>query len=320
LSGSSSVAREDVLRLERTLRTERDCREGLERALQHTLEQNSQIREECMVLSKELQNLEAADEEERLMDELTASRIRCQDLSRDVAHARRHALMHTQAIQGALEETRRMIIDHEDQTRLHLDQTQQRPNDSSLGVLMQALHEARKRKDSGIATKLHLERERNALEDEVRRAEDATAAENDREIHTRLAQTEEELKAARQELDFTSRKANTLSDDLRAAESSVLQVETSEQQQEILLKSKLEELWRVIRMYKPPAGELTPNNTFTSPSRHLGVPAAEHYGISPTRRGHSPFRGSGCPSMPSNQSPSRFFPPLRSNSGIVEGR
>lgn len=299
-ASETATVRAELSRLERGLVSERECTGGLEKALRHTVEQHEAALEEASALERGLGSLAAEAEAGDLEDQLAASRLKCQYLSQDLANARRHSLMQTQSIQGALEETKRMITDHLDQTRSHIDKTQRSPNDSSLAVLMSALSEARTRADSGLAATRGLERERGALEQDVRQTEAAVAEEKERAGRDRAASVEEELHAARQALDASSRRVGAAVEDERRADAAVAEVERNASDQEAIVRSKLEELWRMLRMYQPGGAPLpTGLRSFEPPLRtgtglslsssHLGR-SSSHLGRSSSGLGRS---GSG---------------------------
>jgi len=266
LVSEANTARTELSRLERGLQAEQECTDGLEKALRHTLEQHGLATEEANALERELESLDAQAAESDLADSLAASKLQCQYLSQDLANARRHALMQTQSIQGALEETKRMLSDHLDQTRHHMDQTQHSPNDSSLAVLMSAISEAKSRADSSAAARQSLERERDALQEDVRQTEAAVAAEKEKAGRERATRIEEELNAARRALEASTRRVGLATDDARRAEASVLDAQREAKEREALLRSKLEELWRMLRAYHP-GGAASGLSNFSPPPR-----------------------------------------------------
>lgn len=263
----ASTARAELARLERGLTSERECTGGLEKALRHTVEQHEAALEEAAALEREVGAMAARAEEGDLADELAASRLQAQHLAQDLANARRHALMQTQSIQGALEETRRMITDHMDQTRHQAEKTLRSPNDSGLAVLMSSLSEARTRADSSVASMRTLARERDALEEDVRQTEEAVKAEREKAGRDRAARIEEELNAARHALDAGSRRVGVAAEEARRAEDVAAETERNAHDQEALFRSKLEELWRMLRLYSQQSQSPVGSRSFQPPLR-----------------------------------------------------
>mmetsp|Transcript_164757 Transcript_164757/g.528600 ORF Transcript_164757/g.528600 Transcript_164757/m.528600 type:complete len:440 (-) Transcript_164757:80-1399(-) len=246
-----AAARAQVERLEKGLALEKECAAGLNTALQHTLEKNGLFAKECEALRREAEVLESRKSEEGLQDALLAAKLRCQQLTQEVNGTKREALMQTQTLQGALEETRRMFADHEEQKKEQLEETQRCPSASPLAVLIASLADAKKHTAEAEVARRRLEVECGALEREVQQAEASVREERDRAGQERATEVEAELAAVRRGLEATSREAGAAQEEARRAESLVAEAERGGEEKEAMLRGKLEELWRALQQVRP---------------------------------------------------------------------
>merc|ERR1712218_437298 len=164
-------AQNDVMRLEAALAMQREYSRGLELSLNHTAERHEVALRQCAALSREVEAKQARDTEGDLKQRLDACKSRCQELTQELTCTKRDGLLQTQTLQGAIEETRRMLDDHLDQTAKHLEATQCCPESSPLADLVVMLGDARSRVAQVMEKKAQLQVEQDRLELEVKRDE-----------------------------------------------------------------------------------------------------------------------------------------------------
>lgn len=250
VADEAAALRVEMSRLETGLATEKECSEGLNTALRHTIERHGILAEECNAMSSEVEALEAQVVENELADALAASKQQCQNLLKDLANVKSNTLMRRNSFQGALDETRRMLTDHLDQTQRHVEETQQ--GVSSIAILVAAFAEAKAAAAHSAAQTQRLEAEQDALEIDVRHAEEARSAEKERVGRQHVAAIEDELAAARQLLEVANQHAAEAGDAAQRVEASVGEAERNAQGQHAILHSKLEELWHMLRKQQQP--------------------------------------------------------------------
>merc|ERR1719210_3102865 len=112
--------------------------------------------------------MQAKDTEASLRQALERSKQQVLELTQVLANTKRENLMQTQTLQGAIEETRRMLNDHLDQTARHIEETQRCPEASPLADLVAMLAEARERVVPLVERRKTLESEKSRLEQEVK--------------------------------------------------------------------------------------------------------------------------------------------------------
>jgi len=161
----------------------------------------------------------------------------------ELAELKNEALMSTNGIEGALEETRRMIQDH-------LNETQRVPVDEALSVLHDSLREARDVAASSADAAKKAEQKRAVLADEVARAAEASRAlevERGASARAKIAILTDDLAAARNVLQEAERREADALEMQRTVESAAAASQRSLWQVEMGFRAKLEELWRPLR-------------------------------------------------------------------------
>merc|ERR1712032_429601 len=120
---------------------EKECSEGLRTALKHTIDSRQAATAEFSALEVAADAMKVKAEDDELLTALNSSRKQCQSLQHDAANLKNEQMMRRNSIQGALEETQRILTDHRDQTQTHIEETQR--GDSNLAVLTAAFAAAR---------------------------------------------------------------------------------------------------------------------------------------------------------------------------------
>lgn len=254
IASEVSSAQNEVLRLEAALAMEAECSKGVEVALQRTLEHQKVASKHCEILKREVEARKTKDTEGDLRKALERCKCKCQQLTQEVASTKREGLMQTQTIQGAIEETRRMLADHLDQTARHVEETQRCPEASPLADLVAMLFEARGRAAQIVEKKMQRETEKGRMELEVRQDEEALSIEKERAAQHRLHMVERDLSKRRQDLESSSHFAGSAQEAMRRVEDSVAEAERSVGLREAQLRGKLEELWRALRQAQASRG------------------------------------------------------------------
>ncbi|CAE8622286.1 unnamed protein product [Polarella glacialis] len=217
----------ELARLETGLAMEKEGSEGLRSSLASTEEKRREVASKFAALEKQLEALGARCEAAKLGEALATSKQQHQRLQQDVAGLKHRTMLETQSVQGALDETRRMMSDHLSETQRHLDETTSKV-DSPYVALLVSLSEAKETAALRQATRRRLQQEADALEAEVRLGE---------------AALREELSAARQELQDAGRRGRDQEQALRSSEAAAAEAERGAVLQERLLREKLQELW-----------------------------------------------------------------------------
>jgi hypothetical protein len=241
------TARSDVLRLEQALKTERESSEDLTKTLGQNSSSHDLTQDLCDALQDELDALKSMSEARGIDDELQETQRSVQQIQHQVAHYKSETAFKRQSLQGALDETRRMLQDH-------LDSIKTAPPDPGLEVLMQALGEAKSRAAEHRSAVARLEIECDSLHAELKESEAVSSLEaarhasNDQQRqHTDLTL---ELRGAEQALRAASTRADDKAVEAVRAEAKVIDAEKLLQKKEALLRSKLVELWSWIRHIK----------------------------------------------------------------------
>jgi len=234
-----------VKRLEAALGVERESSAGLNEALSHTTKRRGAAAEEQRELELELAALEAHVEKSELTEAYAEAKSRCQNLAREVAKAQHDTAFQNQSLQGALDETRRMMNDH-------LDQTQSGVQDASFTYLVTALAEAKNQADDKTKAARAAQQQCDAAKAELQQEEsmsatmleDTTVTEDRR----RAAGLAQELEAARHAHDTGRLRADEEVARAVRAEAQVLEVERAAKEKEAVLRKRLSELWDNVRL------------------------------------------------------------------------
>jgi len=238
------------------LAKERECSEGLNVALRHTQEKREQLSRECDALEAELcssrqlveveqrRAVELADVEQ-LVGKLNDAQRQRQRLTQELVEVRSEATFQLSGLQGAIDETRRMMDDHLDHTRRSPEAAD---SDPMLQVLRTQIHEERARSQESIAAARKLTMHREALEERQRQAvEDEKLDAESSLAQQRSEKTANDIFVARQVLEKAQRKAAEAREQALMAEAEVPDVRISSADREAALRLKLEELWAFLR-------------------------------------------------------------------------
>lgn len=229
--------------LQRELTTEKECSEGLSAALRHTADRHNQASVHYKALERELKYLEAAEEEEKLEDAVAATKCEAQLLGQDVAAAKRETFLQTNGIQGALDETRRMLQDHQDQA-----QSQRSVDQASLKALQDSFAELQAATNRNWDVVKMLEKNTNVLKTQMIEADrEVTTAKEDAAERLQAARLTEEVAVARQALEAVSAEVSTLHTLASTAEAELKSAKRMYDEKEGVLRGKLEDLWSMLR-------------------------------------------------------------------------
>mmetsp|Transcript_17649 Transcript_17649/g.49988 ORF Transcript_17649/g.49988 Transcript_17649/m.49988 type:complete len:436 (+) Transcript_17649:65-1372(+) len=238
-----AAMRSELARLEAVLATAGGRTGEQDAALKRSVAQREQLVEECGALRDQCRSIEAQAEEVKYGEELAIAKQQCRQLAQDVASAKQNSMLQTQTIQGAIEETQRMMTDHLDQTQRHADEAQRCPAGSSIAAFVGALDDTRAHTASLAAAKRRLEQERDSIDDEVSRLRAALAADRESARQRHASEAEDELAVAQQALVTTNCEIHDASEKTRKAEAAAQEAEHMGREHEKLLRSKLNELW-----------------------------------------------------------------------------
>eukprot|EP00747_Dinoflagellata_sp_TGD_P165175 gnl/TRDRNA2_/TRDRNA2_186118_c0_seq1.p1 gnl/TRDRNA2_/TRDRNA2_186118_c0~~gnl/TRDRNA2_/TRDRNA2_186118_c0_seq1.p1 ORF type:complete len:496 (+),score=124.37 gnl/TRDRNA2_/TRDRNA2_186118_c0_seq1:98-1585(+) len=252
-SREARSAREQVSALQSELATERECSEGLKTALGHTEERHQQAVQEIATLERQLSSLEAslrqrdladaeASRERQVRDELDKSDSQCIQLEEAVAAAKRDAQLQRQRLQGALNETKRMVT-----TQLSSDRGKSEPMLTTLRRLKDEHEDARAKADDNLASATRIAQECDAIEEEQRRALDAEAAAKASAERAQVLELGQAVAAARLKLEATLRLSADAREAVIAAEVSVSSTRAQYEEKEAALKRKRQDLWDWLR-------------------------------------------------------------------------
>lgn len=244
--GKASRAKSEVLRLEKALLEERGHHDGIKNANRDLLERHKKCDLQCEILSDAIEKLRVLKESRLLEDELAATRLDCQRLSQEVANIQNENSFRRQGLQGALDETRRMMVDH-------LEKTQAVPVDPGLDILANALAEAKRVAAEQEASATLLEAQCRRLNAEVQEAEDKAAKDaqlksDDQE--RRITELTSELQSAETSLKETNLLADGKLSEVTRNDAKTVEFEKAMKQKEAFLRKKLVELWRSIQSVK----------------------------------------------------------------------
>lgn len=247
VSATVIATRAEVSRLQAALALEKECTASLSTALKRTVEKRDSVTAQCDALKQELESMDGRQSLESLRDRLTESKSRCQQLSQEVAGIKRGSWLQTQSLQGAVDETRRMISDHREQALKHLEETQKCPEASPLASLAIVLAEARTQTNHTISTRKRFEAECDALQRDVENAEHEIAADKEKLVERHKSDLEESVARGRRALEVAYRAAEFATEEVRKEKLLVLELCKSNREKEALLRNKLEQLWTAIR-------------------------------------------------------------------------
>jgi len=248
LSDEATVVRTETAELDKGLATEKECSEGLRTALKHTIESHESATAEFRALEVAAESLKSQAEDDELRAALTSLRRQCSGLQQEASNIKSEQMMRRNSIQGALEETQRMLTDHHDQTQTHIEETQR--GDSNLAVLTAVLAAARDDGAIVASEKRRKEQDKHALEAEVKRVEQMLALDKARKDQLGATVIEEDISRAQQSLAAANARAAQANDDLKRAEAACAQAEREGNERVNLLRSKLQELWHLLRLQK----------------------------------------------------------------------
>eukprot|EP00928_Gymnodinium_smaydae_P023500 TRINITY_DN19371_c0_g4_i1.p1 TRINITY_DN19371_c0_g4~~TRINITY_DN19371_c0_g4_i1.p1 ORF type:complete len:440 (-),score=142.11 TRINITY_DN19371_c0_g4_i1:106-1425(-) len=215
----------------------------LQESLAEEEKQHQEMERTCVAYELQLQGLDETQRLEQLTQSLEERRREQAALAKQVADSKSETDMRVNGIQGALEETTRMMQEH-------LEQTRRVPMDPALATLQEAFAEARRSADAAAAAAKVAERERLAFANDVARAEGAAkAAEFERdERERRLADAmSTELAAARRALEEAERREHAAAESADRACCAMAEVEQNLAEREKFLRAKLNELWQPLR-------------------------------------------------------------------------
>lgn len=247
----------EVTRLEAVLAEERRGGEAVLQALQTSAGERGEARRACSVLERALAMLEGEGSEKVVQEKLAAARRQCRQLQQELATLKGDIDIQGHNLQGALEETRRMMVDHLDETRRQAtSQAGGAPSSSStsLSVLGTVLGEVQNQAAAKEATVARLRSEVDSLQSEVKAAEAvkaAAAAEmlpRRQDAEARTHGLTAELLAVRQALEAGQRQALEAAAGADSAEAKVQEVQRLAEAKEALLRTKLRELWSSLRL------------------------------------------------------------------------
>lgn len=244
LDNERLAAMQQVEQAESKVTVAKDKAVGLSTAVQHTLDNRKTCEHECVALERALHAAKGRESEAALRSELADMKAQTQRFLKAQGETKRAGAMSIQGIQGALDETRRMLTDH-------LDQTTRVPPDSSLVVLKVALTKAEDLGEERVKAGQRVQERCQELRLQVAEAEAAAtaevASERSRLGHRRSAALAEELAAERRALESAQTRERAAREALERIERSTLEAETSSREVEALLRHKLNQLRVVLK-------------------------------------------------------------------------
>merc|ERR1712032_117863 len=173
-----------------------------------------------------------------------------------------------------------ILVDHLDQTKTHVEETQRA--DSALAALTVSLAAAKDTAEASAAARRRVEENQATLELEVRHTEDTLASERDQKERSQTAEKEKECEVARKSLTTINQHAAKVSLESQRAEAAALQVERASRENVQILRSKLEELWQLLRAT---GQELPETSSQASPvASVVSHISASGFGFNPQRR------------------------------------
>eukprot|EP00401_Gymnodinium_catenatum_P040121 CAMPEP_0117518796 /NCGR_PEP_ID=MMETSP0784-20121206/32319_1 /TAXON_ID=39447 /ORGANISM="" /LENGTH=437 /DNA_ID=CAMNT_0005314733 /DNA_START=26 /DNA_END=1339 /DNA_ORIENTATION=- len=229
--------------LEAEVAVDKERIDGLQTALRHTADRKRRASQDCELLDQSLRMMEAREVSGEYAEMLAVQRQECQTMGQEVADCKRESLMRINGIQGALEETRRMMQDH-------LDQTQHVPSDPSITVLKASLGEAQAKANTAALQTRSLQKECADLTTNVQILESAAKAADKRKLEAlqrRKSLLNEEILTASRILADVKHRERTASEAAERADQSMAATQQLYRDQEMLLRSKLQELWRPLQ-------------------------------------------------------------------------
>lgn len=244
----AATTRSQVLRLQQELTMEKATSTGLKESMGQERDRQQLADEEYEALEQYLEHLDLQEEAQKVEDELDKTRQHCQRVSMQSATLQSEIQFKRQGLQGALEETRRMLQDH-----LASTDSANAASDAGLQELKQALSEAKSQADERQAEVALLEQECSSLQAEVDKVEKDLQAASQPESDDQQRKHSEltlELRAAEQSLRDTSRRGDEKAVEAVRAEAQVTETEKLMKQKEALLRKKLVELWSWLRQLK----------------------------------------------------------------------
>lgn len=240
--------RQEVAKLRMGLELEKECNAGLKTALQHTEQKSDLVTKECVALRRELEALKYKVSAGSVREALAAARKSCQELTKEVASSKHAAMMQAQSIEGALEETQRILVDQEEDRRKLLEESQRFQIASPLADLATALAGARQATAMTASLSQRAQAECNDLQFEVDQARSTVAkAEQQCLGRDQVADAEAAVAWARRELETGSQAASAALQEEACANGAVKEAERDMAAYEDVLRSRLEELWRALR-------------------------------------------------------------------------
>eukprot|EP00931_Biecheleriopsis_adriatica_P051403 TRINITY_DN29809_c0_g1_i1.p1 TRINITY_DN29809_c0_g1~~TRINITY_DN29809_c0_g1_i1.p1 ORF type:complete len:462 (-),score=155.72 TRINITY_DN29809_c0_g1_i1:193-1578(-) len=234
--------------LESDLAAEQKSTEELQKSLVIAEEQHSRAQARCAALQQHLQALGGAREESnKLAEALMTSTQRQQQLSQDASNAKRDAILKKQSLEGALDETRRILKDHISETQRHTVNI----HDTPIVALVASLAEAKETAEMARVRRQRLEQEADSVQVELEEVTGVVEREQ-----AALAESEKcdgltkELEAARGDLDDARRRVQEQQQVLQRSDASVEDAARAARLAEQVLRGKLEELWLQIKQLK----------------------------------------------------------------------
>jgi len=230
---------EQCRQLEHALQLEKAASTELVNTTAHTEKQSELMARAYDSFQQELDTLDSESATAALESELTASQRQHEAINLQLVGVQHASLRRIQALQGAADETHRMMSDH-------LDQTQMGIAGSSVPVLLQALSKARS--DAAAMTLKYHELEINSevAHRETGEAEAALAAAFKAAEQRLLMSYSQGLDNKMQEHQKILELLSHANRRLLEQETALQEVESAYADTELVLRSKLEELWDAI--------------------------------------------------------------------------
>jgi len=184
----------------------------------------------------------SAQEEMRLQEALAMLKRDNQQLSQDISKAKHEDMMRREELEGALDETKRMIKDHLDQTQMTRGS-----EEITLAKLRHAAALAKQRATTSKAKLQTLEKTCNDLKAEVLQAEkDSTmqAEDAERQLADKLAS---DLSKARAKLAGLTQRLADVREAAAAQQTDAAHMRRAQDEREAVFRHKLEELRRIVQ-------------------------------------------------------------------------
>lgn len=239
--GESREARNLLTTLDAELNIDKERIESIKNQLKEANSSQEEATKQCEVLELAVKSVEAKSSNVGTGNELAAIKKETQSLQQELNVAKKDTMMRTNGISGAIEETQRMMKDH-------LDQTQHDSADQSFSVLLVALSEAKAKSSASETAAKRLAKDCADMAIETAHAEELLAQAGQQESSKKRNEAlMQQIVAARQTFEDNQRREQAARMDEAKAKLSLEDAERSYREQELLLRSKLEEIRRPLQ-------------------------------------------------------------------------